>query len=157
MPVPIVVDSELSAPRGAFVTMTVSGRLRGCIGCIDSHRPLVDVVMECAVAAATSDLRFQALTVEEIPHARFQISVLSVAAPAPDPCGIEPGTHGVIVRSGDLRGVLLPQVATEHGFSREEFLDAACLKTGLPAGTWRTGTVVLEVFTAEVFEDPAAS
>jgi len=67
------------------------------------------------------------------------------------------GAHGLIIRDGARTGLLLPQVATEHGMTREEFLDAVCVKAGLAEGAWKREGVRLQMFRAEVFsEQPAA-
>ena len=70
-----------------------------------------------------------------------------------DPASVEIGNHGLVVSRGSHRGVLLPQVATDYGWSREEFLDHTCLKAGLGPGDWRRPGTRLQTFTAEVFAD----
>ena len=66
---------------------------------------------------------------------------------------IEVGRHGLIVERGHRRGLLLPQVAVEHGWTRETFLEHACLKAGLARTAWREGARLF-VFEAEVFAEP---
>ena len=151
--IPQISDETLRESHGAFVSVHVAGELRGCVGVVEAGVPLVDIVTRCAVAAATEDSRFPPLTVEELEAARLEISVLSAPRSLPDPDLLEPGVHGVIVSDGARRALLLPQVATQHGFGRAQFLDAACSKAGLATGSWRSGGLSLEVFTAEVFAE----
>ncbi len=137
-------------PAGAFVTLHEGERLRGCIGTFVSDDPLVETVQSMAIAAATRDPRFPGVTAAEVAGLTLEISVLSPlqAGRAED---VEVGTHGVYITRGHRRGVLLPQVATDHGWDRETFLDHTCLKAGLPPGTWREEGTLIELFTAEVF------
>jgi len=83
---------------------------------------------------------------------RISISVLSPLQPT-SPDEIEIGRHGLVVSQGLQRGLLLPQVPVEHGWSRVTFLEQTCLKAGLPPDAWRNGARI-EAFTAEVFGDP---
>ncbi len=136
------------------MTVKVHGQLRGCIGILESHQPLRDVVQHCAVAAAFEDPRFSALRVDELPATTLEISVLSNFRTITDPAEIAVGQQGLVVERGPHRGLLLPQVAVEHGWTVEEFLEHTCRKAGLPRDAWRSGTTV-EAFDAEVFgEDP---
>jgi hypothetical protein len=143
---------SLARPAAAFVTLRKGEHLRGCIGHLEPDRPLAAVVARAAVAAAFEDPRFPPVTSGELDDLSIEISVLGPLAPVPDPSTIEVGRHGLIVRSGWRRGLLLPQVAPEWGWTREEFLAQTCLKAGLPADAWRkgTGTEIL-CFEAEVF------
>lgn len=140
---------NLSAPGSAFVTLRSGGRLRGCIGHTEPHAPLYRIVQECVVAAATGDPRFPRVTAEEVDHLRIEISVLSPLTPA-RPEDVVPGVHGLMIRKGEQRGLLLPQVASEQGWDRETFLSQVCVKAGLPANAWKK-EADLYSFTAEVF------
>jgi AmmeMemoRadiSam system protein A len=144
---------SLLEPRGAFVTIHVGGELRGCIGRVDADTPLYLAVEQLAVAAATRDPRFDPLRAEELADTRVEISVLSPVVSG-KPEEIEIGKHGVVVTRGVRRGLLLPQVAVEHGLDRERFLDETCAKAGLPPGSWKEPETVLQLFTAEVFREP---
>ena len=149
--------SGAEEPRGCFVTLhTRGGDLRGCIGTFESSGPLWQTVQEMAVAAALRDPRFHPLRPEELPRCVLEISALTPLRPARAE-EVEVGRHGVCVQRGFSRGVLLPQVATEHGWDRETFLDHTCRKAGLPLGAWRDGSVRIEVFTAEVFSEVSAA
>ena len=140
---------SLSAPGSAFVTLRSGGRLRGCIGYTEPHAPLYRIVQECVVAAASEDPRFPKVTAEEVPHLRIEISVLSPLA-AIRPEDVVPGVHGLMIRKGDHRGLLLPQVAPEQGWDRETFLSQVCVKAGLPPDAWKEEADLFS-FTAEVF------
>jgi AmmeMemoRadiSam system protein A len=146
-PVPV----HLQEPRGAFTTVHLHGQLHGCVGYILPMLPLHTTVAETAASAAMKDPRFVPLTPEEALETKLEISVLSNPFPiAPEE--IEPGKHGLIVSDGRRRGLLLPQVAPEHGWDAEQFLVHTCLKARLPADAWRRGARV-EAFTAEIFGD----
>jgi AmmeMemoRadiSam system protein A len=140
---------NLVAPGAAFVTLTRKGRLRGCIGYTEASVSLCKTVQECAVAAATEDPRFPPVGPAEVDALRIEISVLTPLAPI-RPMEVEVGVHGLLVRKGGRRGLLLPQVAVEHGWDRETFLSAVCEKAGLPGDAWRSGAELYS-FTAEVF------
>ncbi|MFZ0333392.1 MAG: AmmeMemoRadiSam system protein A [Candidatus Acidiferrales bacterium] len=147
---------NLAAPRGAFVTLRRSGRLRGCIGRVASSEPLAVVVAECAVAAATGDPRFPHLEAADLRDLQIELSVLSCTKRAA-PEEVQPGIHGLVISQGDhspgRRGVLLPQVAAEHRWSRERFLEETCEKAGLAPGAWQNPDTCIEIFTAEVFSE----
>ena len=143
------LPGKLAAPGAAFVTLTRKGRLRGCIGYTEASAPLCKTVQECAVAAATGDPRFPPVGPAEVDALRIEISVLTPMAPI-RPGEVEVGVHGLLVRKGGRRGLLLPQVAVLHGWDRETFLSAVCEKAGLPRDAWRTGAELYS-FTAEVF------
>jgi len=148
--------SEVEAPQGAleencgaFVTLNKRGRLRGCIGYVEAAKPLYQTVRECAQAAALRDPRFDPVTPEELPALSLEISVLSALVDiAPE--RIEVGRHGLLISRGFQRGLLLPQVAVERHWDREQFLEETCLKAGLPPDAWRRGARI-QAFTAQVF------
>jgi hypothetical protein len=139
-------------PRGAFVTLTKGGELRGCIGYIEPVLPLGQAVIRTAIYAATEDPRFPPVTPAELEDLRVEISVLTPAREIADPRLVQVGTHGLIVEKDGAKGVLLPQVPREFGWSREEFLDQVCLKAGLPRDAWKRGAR-LSVFEAIVFHE----
>lgn len=144
---------SLLDPRGAFVTLRVGGELRGCIGRVDADTPLYLAIEQLAVSAATRDPRFDPLRAEELPETRIEISVLSSLTSA-KPEDVVIGTHGLVVTRGVRRGLLLPQVAVQHHFTREQFLDEVCGKAGLPPGAWNEPGTILQLFTAEIFREP---
>jgi AmmeMemoRadiSam system protein A len=146
-------SEALRTPCGAFVTLYKGKQLRGCIGHIDALRPLYLTVRECAAAAALEDPRFDPVTPAELPSLRLDISILSLLEDiAPDQ--VEVGRHGLLISRGARRGLLLPQVAVEWNWDREQFLEETCLKAGLPPNAWRHGARI-QAFTAQVLEEPA--
>ncbi len=145
---PTLADPHAHA--GAFVTLTVRGDLRGCIGYPGATTPLDDVVAQCAIAAATEDPRFPPVDAGELSHLEVEISVLTPIEPVADVSEIEVGRDGLVAQDGFRRGLLLPQVATEHHWDRETFLAHTCLKAGLRPDAWRTGAKMFR-FRAEVF------
>lgn len=149
---PWTARGALGEPRGAFVTLhrREDGELRGCVGMMRSDRPLVETVANMAVAAATEDRRFRPVTAAELPALSVEISALGPLRPI-RPEEVEVGRHGLLIADGVQRGVLLPQVAVEHGWDRQAFLDHTCRKAGLPEGTWRNPGIELLAFTADVF------
>ena len=152
-----VAEPELQAQQGAFVTLKNAGRLRGCIGRFTADVPLWQVVAQMAESAATQDFRFLAdpIAPDEVPHLTIEISVLSPMTRLDDPMDVELGVHGIYIRGpGDRAGTYLPQVATEHHMTREEFLSSCCAhKAGLSPDAWRTGEAEVLVYTAEVFSE----
>jgi AmmeMemoRadiSam system protein A len=147
---PTTEDPMLLRPAAAFVSLHLQGELRGCIGTLEAAKPLLDTVVQMAREAALSDSRFSPVAPKEVPELHLEISVLTPAEPVTDPSEIEIGVHGLIVEQGRRRGLLLPQVAPEWGWDREELLEHTCLKAGLPRDAWRRGAS-LRKFRAEVF------
>jgi AmmeMemoRadiSam system protein A len=137
---------------GVFVTIRTGGVLRGCIGKPESPFPLEQTVARCAALAALDDPRFPALRSDEIPEVEIEISILSAPVTLTS-VQIEVGTHGLTVSAGEHRGLLLPQVAREFGWTRERFLSETCRKAGLSPEAWRDPQTKIEGFTAEVFSE----
>ncbi len=138
---------------GAFVSLHVGDGLRGCIGYITAHKPLFETVKEMAECAAFSDPRFPPLGPEELDEVEIEISVLSPFEKITDYDRIKVGKHGIMVRRGFQSGLLLPQVATEYRWDRDQFLSHTCQKAGLPASAWRAGNLEVEIFSAVVFSE----
>lgn len=151
-PVFEVEDRELLETCGAFVTLHKSGALRGCIGVFESNGPLYKTVVEMALAAATQDPRFMPVDLMELSEIDIEISVLSPLEKIDDPTAIEVGRHGIYIVKEPHRGVLLPQVAVEHGLDRVAFLEQTCLKAGLPKDAWLEGADIL-IFEAEILKE----
>lgn len=145
-------DSGLVQEVAAFVTLRRrDGELRGCIGRVEVSQPLYRTVQECAISAATTDFRFPPVTEEELDKILIEISALSPFRRINSPHEIQVGRHGLLIRKGFRVGLLLPQVASDRSWTRDEFLHAICLKAGLPSGAWADAE--LYVFEAEVFEE----
>jgi hypothetical protein len=148
----IVHHPVFEACAGAFVTLHVSGALRGCIGIAEAGGRLGRVVAHCAAAAAREDPRFRPLRADDLEALAIEISVLSAAMPLSRPDDVVVGRHGVMVDYRGRRGLLLPQVAASRGWEPATFLDQVCLKAELPANAWQNGAVI-HFFEADVFGD----
>ncbi len=144
------LDGELARLAGAFVTLRQGQALRGCIGHIEPNMPLGAVIVRCAAAAAAEDPRFEPLPPREVADVDVEISVLGPLERVSSIDELEIGRHGVVVELGPRRGLLLPQVATEWGWTREEFLAQTCRKAGLRPDAWKNGATIFR-FDAEVF------
>ena len=145
-------DPALNREMGAFVTLHEHGALRGCIGNMIGRGPFYLTVRDMAVEAATRDPRFRPVGPDEMKGIDIEISALSPLEKIDDPDKIVMGKHGVIVKQGFLSGVYLPQVATETGWDREQFMDSLCgQKAGMSSDAWKKGTCDIYIFTAEVF------
>jgi AmmeMemoRadiSam system protein A len=136
--------------RGVFVTLHSHGRLRGCIGVVEAVQPLGEAVVHSAASAALQDPRFSPVRAEELPELQIEISLLSPLEPI-HPQQIETGKHGLLISQGAHRGLLLPQVASEHQLNREQFLEETCRKAGLSLQAWREPETRIFGFTCEVF------
>lgn len=147
-------DPVLLKQMGAFVTLHEHGDLRGCIGNLIGNQPLYLTVRDMAVEAAVDDPRFSPVQLTELENIEIEISVLSPLERVDSADKIELGKHGVLIRRGFNSGVFLPQVATETGWSKEEFLSYLCAqKAGLSASAWKDKSTEIYVFTAEVFSE----
>jgi AmmeMemoRadiSam system protein B/AmmeMemoRadiSam system protein A len=137
----------------AFVTLKKDGQLRGCIGSMQATAPLYRTVIEMAVAAASQDPRFRPVQPEELKDIHVEISVNTPLSRVNGPEEIEMGKHGVVVAKGMSRGVYLPQVATETGWTKEQFLRSLCAsKAGLAPDAYKKDAQLF-VFTSIVFEE----
>ncbi len=138
---------KLFKKAGAFVTLNkiVNGseELRGCIGYIIPVKPLVETVIEVAIAAAVEDPRFPPLSKDELDKIIVEVTVLTppqkieVKKPEDYLRKIIIGRDGLVLRYGPFSGTLLPQVPVEYGWNVEEFLDNLCIKAGLVPGCWK--------------------
>ena len=147
-------DPVLLKEMGAFVTLHKHGQLRGCIGNLVGQEPLYLTVRNMAVEAAVGDPRFPQVELSELKDLEIEISVLSPLERIDSTDKIELGKHGVLVRKAFRSGVFLPQVATETGWSKEEFLSELCSgKAGLSPDAWKDKSTEIYIFTAEVFSE----
>lgn len=137
---------RLTQPGATFVTLRLSGELRGCIGSLAATRPLDEDVRANAVAAAFRDPRFAPLTAAEFPATRFEVSLLAPPQPlaARDEAELlrvlRPHVDGVVLRCGDRRATLLPQVWASLPDPRD-FVRALKRKAGLPTAFWSDALV----------------
>ena len=141
----------LLEPCGVFVTLHRAAELRGCIGYIEGHRPLIEGVRETAVKSAFEDPRFPPLGTDELAEIKIEISVLSPLQQVRSFETIEVGKHGLVLEFGGRRGLLLPQVAVENSWDRETFLQNIGKKAGCASDAWKHPGAKLFTFTAEVF------
>jgi len=142
---------SLKKDRGAFVTLTENGQLRGCIGYTAAVQPLYETVRDAALSAATKDPRFPQVSENELPKLAYEISVLSPFKKISDINKIEVGRHGLLIRKGRYEGLLLPQVATDYQWDRLTFLQQTCRKAGLPTNAWQDPDTDVFIFSAFVF------
>lgn len=157
LPEPKSNEPELNAHCGCFVTLKNQGRLRGCIGQFTSESPLIELVAEMANASATGDPRFFAdpIAPDELEQLDVEISVLSPLQRTDDPLSLRLGIDGIYIKRGHASGCFLPQVATETGWNKEEFLSYCCShKAGLAAEAWKNPSTQVYLFTADVFGAP---
>jgi AmmeMemoRadiSam system protein A len=144
-------SDEMPEASGVFVTLKRGGHLRGCLGTLENRGGLAAEVIRCAANSACEDPRFPPVAHHELAELTIEISVLGpleLIEPSPDAFTI--GVHGLLVEAGVRRGVLLPQVAVEWGWTADQFLRQTCVKAGLAPDAWRGG-VTLYRFAAEVF------
>lgn len=142
----------LNLQSGCFVTIKQNGHLRGCIGNFVSDQPLFKLVQEMAISAATRDPRFYPMKAHDLEQFEIDISVLSPLNLITSIEEIKVGRHGLYIVKGSYRGVLLPQVATDYDWDRDEFLRHTCIKAGLPEEAWK-GDCEIYIFSALVFGD----
>jgi AmmeMemoRadiSam system protein A len=149
---PAGFSQSLKTPAGAFVTLKADGQLRGCIGSFEPASPLYKVVQEMAIASATQDSRFLPVQTKELKDIHIEISVLTPMIKIRDISEIKLGTHGIYIKKGFQGGTFLPQVATETGWTLDEFLGhCARDKAGIGWSGWKDA----DIFTYEaiIFEE----
>lgn len=151
-PVPELKEPVFGEKYGMFVTLTINDDLRGCIGYVEGVKPLREAVKDMALQAAFHDPRFYPLSKEEYVSIAVEISILYPVEAVKNFSDIQVGRDGLIMERGYSKGLLLPQVATEYGWSREEFMNQTCRKAGMESFCWENGAKVLK-FEAEVFNE----
>jgi len=156
--IPEDCPEELKEELGVFVTLNKKHRLRGCIGYPEPVKSLIESTIDVAIAAAFDDPRFPELKKEEYNDLEFEVTVLTqpelieIAHPDQYLKEIEIGRDGLIIQKGYARGLLLPQVAPENGFSVEEFLDHTCMKAGISADSWMDESCDVYKFQGQIFK-----
>ena len=148
------LDIDLPDSSGVFVTIKRGHELRGCLGTLQCSRGLAGEVARCAADAASEDPRFPPVSADEIPDLSVEVSVLGPLEEIDprDQSAIVIGKHGLVAEQDFRRGLLLPQVATEWGWTVEQFLRQTCVKAGLRGDAWQQGAHMFR-FDAEVFGD----
>ena len=144
--------------RGVFTTLTKHGELRGCIGFPYPIKRLDEAIIESAIAAATDDPRFPPVKLDEMNEIIVEVTILTPPEKLEFkrvelPKHIEIGRHGLMVKRGLFSGLLLPQVAVEHGFDAEEFLSQTCMKAGLPPDCWLVEDTEVYRFEGQIFKE----
>lgn len=163
IPVPEDVPSKLMKKCGVFVTLNSvkheRKELRGCIGFPYPTAPLTQAVIESAINSATQDPRFPSVSLNELNHVIFEVSVLTppelikVEEPTEYPAKIRVGKDGLIVERGYYKGLLLPQVPIEWNWDEEQFLCQCCIKAGLSPDCWVLNGTKIYKFHAIIFEE----
>jgi AmmeMemoRadiSam system protein B/AmmeMemoRadiSam system protein A len=136
---------------GAFVTLKRKGRLRACCGALGRPMPLGEALRQAALRTATEDTRLPTISPSELAHLDVDVSLLygflTIQAKGKDRIeAVQVGRHGLQIGRGGAGGLLLPSVATEHGYHAEEFLRQVCLKAGLPTTAWADDDTVIQTF-----------
>ena len=146
---------DLRREGASFVTLTIGGQLRGCIGALEAYQPLVLDVQEHAAAAASEDYRFRPVRPEEVPLLEIEISRLTPTQALQYEnwqdliAQLRPGLDGVLIRDGGRRATFLPQV-WEKLPDPQNFMSHLCVKMGAPENYWQTKK--LDVYTYQVEE-----
>jgi AmmeMemoRadiSam system protein A len=150
--------SQLNEVKGTFVTLTIDGMLRGCIGQITPTEPISTTVRDNAISAAMHDPRFSMLSAEEFYRAQVEISILSkpVQLKYTDHkelfSKIEQGKHGIIIRMEGHSATFLPQVWDDIQ-TKQEFFTQLCLKARIFPDEWRSGKLEVYTYTVEHFNE----
>jgi MEMO1 family protein len=149
---------RLTKYRGCFVTLTIEGKLRGCIGSIFPQEPLYQAVMRRAKDAAMADPRFPHVTADELDKIHIEVSVLTLPRRLPFSTPDElleklrPGVDGVVLNIGRYQSTFLPQV-WEQMSGKEEFLSQLALKAGLEQSDWRRPDAAVMIYQVEAFQE----
>jgi AmmeMemoRadiSam system protein A len=148
----------MQAHGASFVTLTLGGGLRGCVGALEPTQSLAEDVRDHAVAAALQDYRFAQVRESELQDIRIEISRLTVPVPleytTPEDLldKLQPGLDGVILKDGWKRATFLPQVWEKVG-GREEFLEHLCYKMGVARDLWRRKHLDVLTYRVEEFHE----
>ena len=150
----------LKEKLGVFVTLNEQNELRGCIGYPEPIAPLIEATIDVAISAAFHDPRFSSLTMEEFENIDIEVTVLTkpeilqVNNPSTDYINkIRNGVDGLIVENGFNKGLLLPQVATEHNMDNETFLSHTCMKAGLDPQCYLEDETKVFTFQGQIFKE----
>lgn len=147
---PDLPDLDVS---GLFVTLHVSGALRGCIGFLELQGTVEQTLREAAVRAATADIRFPPLEADELEDMTVDVTLLGPLEPLGDPTDFTIGLHGLVLEYAGRRGLLLPQVAVDHSWDKTQFLEGLCRKTMVPTDAWKLPGAVVSRFEGMVIKE----
>lgn len=145
------ITETLKDARGVFVTLTIHGELRGCIGYVTGREPVFKAIIDNAINASTYDPRFSPVEKEELKSIDIEISVMTPLVKAESVDEIEVGVHGLLMKNGMRSGLLLPQVPVEWRWNKQEFLEHTCQKAGMNSNCWKDPNTTIYKFTAQVF------
>lgn len=152
------LSPKFSEKRGTFVTLTINGALRGCIGHITPQESLIEGVKANAINAAFRDPRFKPLSMDEFNQVRIEVSILTEPVPmtysgADDlQQKLRPGADGVIIKKAYQQATFLPQV-WEHLPEKKAFLTQLCLKAGLAGDAWERERLQVFTYQVQAFEE----
>jgi len=152
------LTSALRGPGASFVTLTINGALRGCIGTLEAYQPLAEDVREHAIAAALQDPRFPAVQESELNRIRIEISRLTAPQPLEYSSDrdllnkLRPHVDGVILKDGFRRATFLPQV-WEKLPDPVDFLDHLCQKMGTRSNLWRDAKLQVYIYQVDEFHE----
>lgn len=152
------LPTVLREPGASFVTLTIDGHLRGCIGTLEAYQPLALDVQTRATQAALEDYRFYPVTKDELPRIDIEISrltpstPLTYSQPSELPALLRLGIDGVVLADGHRRATYLPQV-WEQLPNAEEFLSSLCVKMGASKNLWREKLLTVELYQVEEFRE----
>jgi AmmeMemoRadiSam system radical SAM enzyme/AmmeMemoRadiSam system protein B/AmmeMemoRadiSam system protein A len=144
---------------GAYVTLKRRGHLRACCGSLGKPRRLIEALHHAALTTALEDHRLPPISPRELPYLDLHVNLLHSLAPLPARGreridAVEVGRHGLRIQRGEASGLLLPTVATEHGWDSESFLRQLCRKAGLPTTAWEDDETQLLTFESAEFGGP---
>jgi AmmeMemoRadiSam system protein A len=161
-PLPPIELDDLPAPLqelgASFVTLTIAGNLRGCIGALDPYQPLAIDVQAHAVAAALQDYRFPRVKPAELPHIHIEVSALTPRTrldyqrPQDLVARLRPNIDGVILQDGFRKATFLPQVWDKLP-DPEDFLSHLCMKMGVPGDLWRNKKLDVFIYQVQEFQE----
>ncbi len=155
------IPPKLTEKKACFVTLTKSGKLRGCVGHMTAMEPLHQAVVENARNAALRDTRFPPVGPDELDQIAIEISVLTEPQPltfsSPDDLlsKLHPNEDGVLLRIGPRTATFLPQVWAQIP-DKVEFLNHLSQKAGGEPSAWRGDDVSVSIYHAECFEEEHA-
>ena len=152
VPQPELTDPYFNEKAGVFVTLKQNEVLRGCIGVIVPFDILARNIITSTRHSALNDHRFPPVRSEEVDELEIEISILSLPKESKLE-DIEIGKHGLIVEGGSLSAVYLPQVATEVGWTFDQWLDSLCNKANLPTSYWKEREAKFKTFTAQIINE----
>ena len=152
VPQPELTDSYFNEKAGVFVTLKKNGSLRGCIGIIQPTDILARNIITSTRNSALNDHRFPPVRSEEVDELEIEISILSLPKESKLE-DIEIGKHGLIVEGDDKSAIYLPQVATEQGWTFDQWLGSLCNKATLPTRYWTGNEAKFYTFTAQIIKE----